>query len=52
MYKPKEARRWGYFALLVLPHDRLVGKVDAKADRKAGVLHVYAVHEDVHFTAP
>jgi uncharacterized protein YcaQ len=50
MYKPKEARRWGYFALPVLHHDRLVGKVDAKADHKAGVLHLYAVHEDVPFT--
>ena len=36
MYKPAAARRWGYFALPVLHHDRLVGKLDAKADRKAG----------------
>ena len=35
MYKPKAKRRWGYFALPVLHHDRLVGKVDATADRKA-----------------
>ena len=35
MYKPKDKRRWGYFALPVLHHDRLVGKVDATADRKA-----------------
>ena len=34
MYKPKAKRRWGYFALPVLHHDRLVGKVDATADRK------------------
>ena len=50
MYKPKAARRWGYFALPVLHHDRLVGKVDATADRKAGVLRVDAIHEDVPFT--
>jgi uncharacterized protein YcaQ len=50
MYKPKAARRWGYFALPVLHSDRLVGKVDATADRKAGVLRVDAVHEDVPFT--
>jgi len=50
MYKPAAKRRWGYFALPVLHHDRLVGKVDAKADRKASVLEVFAVHEDVRFT--
>jgi uncharacterized protein len=50
MYKPAAKRRWGYFALPVLHHDRLVGKVDATADRKAGVLRVNAIHEDVKFT--
>jgi len=50
MYKPAAKRRWGYFALPVLHHDRLVGKLDAKADRKAGTLTVHALHEDVPFT--
>jgi uncharacterized protein len=50
MYKPAAKRRWGYFALPVLHHDRLVGKVDAKADRKASVLQMNAIHEDVKFT--
>lgn len=50
MYKPKGKRRWGYFALPILHGDRLVGKLDAKADRKAGELNVFAVHEDVRFT--
>jgi uncharacterized protein YcaQ len=50
MYKPAATRRWGYFALPVLHHDRLVAKVDAKADRKASVLEVFAIHEDVRFT--
>jgi uncharacterized protein YcaQ len=50
MYKPATQRRWGYFALPILHHDRLVGKVDATADRKASVLRVDAIHEDVRFT--
>jgi hypothetical protein len=50
MYKPAAKRRWGYFALPVLHGDRLVGKVDATADRKASVLRVHAIHEDVKFT--
>ena len=50
MYKPRHARRWGYFALPVLHHDRLVGKVDATADRRHGRLVVHAVHQDVPFT--
>jgi uncharacterized protein YcaQ len=51
MYKPKDQRRWGYFALPVLHEDRLVGKLDAKADRKRGRLVVHALHEDAPFTA-
>jgi uncharacterized protein len=50
MYKPASKRRWGFFALPVLHGDRLVGKVDAVADRKASVLRVHAIHEDVKFT--
>jgi uncharacterized protein YcaQ len=46
MYKPVAKRRWGYWAMPVLHGDRLVGKVDATADREAGVLHVDAVHQD------
>lgn len=50
MYKPAHQRRWGYFALPILHGDRLIGKLDAKADRKAGLLRVSAVHQDVPFT--
>ncbi len=50
MYKPAAKRRWGYFALPILHGDRLVGKVDATADRKASVLRVNAIHEDVSFS--
>ena len=50
MYVPKAKRRWGYFALPVLHHDQLVGKVDVTADRKSSVLRVDAIHRDVRFT--
>jgi uncharacterized protein len=50
MYKPAHKRRWGYFALPVLHGDRLVGKVDAVADRKVSRLRVHAIHQDVRFT--
>ena len=47
MYKPAEKRRWGFYALPVLVGDRLVGKLDATADRGDGVLRVHRLHEDV-----
>jgi uncharacterized protein YcaQ len=51
MYKPAEKRRWGYYALPIVYGDQLVGKLDATADRKAGLLTVNAVHRDTPFTA-
>ena len=50
MYKPAAQRRWGYWALPILYGDRLVGKLDATADRERGVLRVDAVHQDAGFT--
>ncbi|RLV50748.1 winged helix-turn-helix domain-containing protein [Nocardioides mangrovicus] len=49
MYKPAAKRRWGYYALPVLVGDRLIGKLDATADPKAGLLRVTALHEDEPF---
>ena len=49
MYKPAAKRRWGYYALPILAGDRLVGKLDATADRKGRVLRVDAIHEDAPF---
>ena len=51
MYKPAAKRRWGYWAMPVLHGDAIVGKLDATADVRAGVLRVTAVHQDVPFTA-
>ena len=50
MYKPAASRRWGYYALPILHEDQLIGKLDAIADRKASVLRINAIHEDVPFT--
>jgi uncharacterized protein YcaQ len=50
MYKPAAKRKWGYFALPILYGDKLIGKLDAKVDKKAGVLRVFAIHEDMAFT--
>ncbi|MDQ1428795.1 MAG: uncharacterized protein QOK39_2271 [Acidimicrobiaceae bacterium] len=50
LYKPKAKRRWGYFAMPVLDHDQLVGKVDVAADRDTSCLIVHALQEDIPFT--
>jgi len=50
MYKPADKRRWGFYALPILHEDRLIGKLDARADRDASVLRVRAIHEDLPFT--
>lgn len=46
MFKPAETRRFGYYALPVLHGDRLIGSVDAQADREAGRLRVHRVVRD------
>ncbi len=52
MYKPAANRRWGFYALPILHGDRLIGKLDAAADRDASVLRVRAIHQDVPFSKP
>jgi uncharacterized protein len=51
MYVPVAKRRWGYYVLPALRGERLVGRVDARADVKAGVLRVAALHLEDASTA-
>ena len=49
VYKPQPERQFGYYVLPLVAGDRIVGRADLRADRKAGTLHVLAYHPERGF---
>jgi uncharacterized protein len=49
VYKPEPERRYGYYVLPLISGERLVGRADVRANRKAGTLTLKAWHPESRF---
>lgn len=48
IYTPQAKRKFGYYVLPILHNDQLIGRIDPKMDRAAGVLNVNAVYAEAN----
>jgi uncharacterized protein YcaQ len=49
VYTPAAKRRWGYYVLPILFVDRLVGRIEPRIDRKAGLVRILGLTWEAGF---
>jgi hypothetical protein len=49
VYTPAAKRRWGYYVLPILFGDRLVGRIEPRVDRKAGLVRLLSLSWETGF---
>jgi len=48
IFVPAAKRQWGYYVYPILEGDRFIGRIEVKADRKAGTLNVLKLWKEPH----